>query len=230
MNGAATYVASGSYNNSFKVFKCADGASGTPLEATRDPMRRRLQPVRVSNRSTLLRRRWQALSSSTQQQQHGPTGGLHRGHGAHAGCDSTALASTLATCVLNCAILHFEWGCHWCRLLCPAAPLLSFMAAGRQLNALPTQHAQRAHGGWQTQPRRAGRGSQRLPVKAAALGVAPRGQRHCVCRVKQPLHVLRMMRPVAHCSASCPASSRAPGRVAARTRLSVRACWLGMFV
>lgn len=48
MNGAATYVASGSYNNSFKVFKCADGSQGTPLEATRDPMRRRLQPVRVS--------------------------------------------------------------------------------------------------------------------------------------------------------------------------------------
>lgn len=51
MNGAATYVASGSYNNSFKVFKCADGAQGTPLEASRDPMRRRLQPVRVSTGS-----------------------------------------------------------------------------------------------------------------------------------------------------------------------------------
>lgn len=49
MNGAATYVASGSYNNSFKVFKCAEGSQGTPLEATRDPMRRRLQPVRVSS-------------------------------------------------------------------------------------------------------------------------------------------------------------------------------------
>lgn len=49
MNGAATYVASGSYNNSFKVFKNADSAQGIPLEATRDPMRRRL-PVRVSNR------------------------------------------------------------------------------------------------------------------------------------------------------------------------------------
>jgi hypothetical protein len=48
MNGAATYVASGSYNNSFKVFKCTDGAQGIPLEASRDPMRRRLQPARVS--------------------------------------------------------------------------------------------------------------------------------------------------------------------------------------
>ena len=53
MNGAATYVASGSYNNSFKVFKCADGSQGTPLEATRDPMRRRLQPVRVSMKQQL---------------------------------------------------------------------------------------------------------------------------------------------------------------------------------
>jgi hypothetical protein len=52
MNGAATYVASGSYNNSFKVFKCADDGQGTPLEATRDPMRRRLQPVRVSTSSS----------------------------------------------------------------------------------------------------------------------------------------------------------------------------------
>jgi hypothetical protein len=51
MNGAATYVASGSYNNSFKVFKGSDGAQGIPLEATRDPMRRRLQPVRVSRSS-----------------------------------------------------------------------------------------------------------------------------------------------------------------------------------
>lgn len=50
MNGAATYVASGSYNNSFKVFKCAEGSQGTPLEATRDPMRRRLQPVGQSTR------------------------------------------------------------------------------------------------------------------------------------------------------------------------------------
>lgn len=77
MNGAATYVASGSYNNSFKVFKCADGASGTPLEATRDPMRRRLQPVRVSNRSSWLR-------GGSTQQRHGPTDGSHRRHGAHA--------------------------------------------------------------------------------------------------------------------------------------------------
>eukprot|EP00775_Hariotina_reticulata_P007395 gene7395-7604_t len=43
MNGSATYVASGSYNNSFKVFKCTDGFQGIPLEASRDPMRRRLQ-------------------------------------------------------------------------------------------------------------------------------------------------------------------------------------------
>jgi hypothetical protein len=54
MNGAATYVASGSYNNSFKVFKGSDGAQGIPLEATRDPMRRRLQPVRVSRSSSRL--------------------------------------------------------------------------------------------------------------------------------------------------------------------------------
>lgn len=47
MNGTASYVASGSYNNSFKVFKAADGSQGVPLEASRDPMRRRLQPVRV---------------------------------------------------------------------------------------------------------------------------------------------------------------------------------------
>lgn len=65
MNGAATYVASGSYNNSFKVFKCADGAQGIPLEATRDPMRRRLQPVRVSNRGECLRRSSPSKGSST---------------------------------------------------------------------------------------------------------------------------------------------------------------------
>lgn len=43
MNGNAKYVASGSYNNTFKVFKCAEGSPGIPLEASRDPMRRRLQ-------------------------------------------------------------------------------------------------------------------------------------------------------------------------------------------
>lgn len=45
MNGSASYVASGSYSNTFKVFKCGEGAQGIPLEASRDPMRRRLQPA-----------------------------------------------------------------------------------------------------------------------------------------------------------------------------------------
>eukprot|EP00878_Enallax_costatus_P006015 GHUV01006309.1.p1 GENE.GHUV01006309.1~~GHUV01006309.1.p1 ORF type:complete len:482 (+),score=120.64 GHUV01006309.1:2008-3453(+) len=43
MNGNATYVTSGSYNNQFKVFSNSDGSTGVPLEASRDPMRRRLQ-------------------------------------------------------------------------------------------------------------------------------------------------------------------------------------------
>lgn len=43
LNGNATYVTSGSYNNQFKVFSNADGSAGVPLEASRDPMRRRLQ-------------------------------------------------------------------------------------------------------------------------------------------------------------------------------------------
>jgi serine/threonine-protein phosphatase 2A regulatory subunit B len=45
MNGSASNVASGSYSNTFKVFKCGEGAQGLPLEASRDPMRRRLQPA-----------------------------------------------------------------------------------------------------------------------------------------------------------------------------------------
>ncbi|WIA11306.1 hypothetical protein OEZ85_011429 [Tetradesmus obliquus] len=48
MNGSASYVASGSYSNTFKVFKCGEGAQGIPLEASRDPMRRRLQPAQKS--------------------------------------------------------------------------------------------------------------------------------------------------------------------------------------
>jgi len=42
MNGTAKYVASGSYNNTFRVFGVSDTTDVT-LEASRDPMRRRLQ-------------------------------------------------------------------------------------------------------------------------------------------------------------------------------------------
>ncbi|GBF96678.1 serine threonine phosphatase 2A 55 kDa regulatory subunit B [Raphidocelis subcapitata] len=50
MNGTATAVASGSYSNSFRVFGAADGGDAT-LEATRDPMRKRMQtPPAKGNR------------------------------------------------------------------------------------------------------------------------------------------------------------------------------------
>ncbi|KAF8057777.1 PP2AB2 [Scenedesmus sp. PABB004] len=50
MSGDATHVASGSYNNTFKVFKAAsDGGAGVQLEASRDPMRRRLQPAQKAS-------------------------------------------------------------------------------------------------------------------------------------------------------------------------------------
>ncbi|KAI8475043.1 MAG: WD40-repeat-containing domain protein [Monoraphidium minutum] len=51
MNGDATYVASGSYSNSFRAFGAYNGADST-LEATRDPMRKRLQtpPSKQQNR------------------------------------------------------------------------------------------------------------------------------------------------------------------------------------
>ena len=39
MNGDASYVASGSYNNSFRAFGAYNGSDAT-LEASRDPMRR----------------------------------------------------------------------------------------------------------------------------------------------------------------------------------------------
>ena len=57
MNGTATAVASGSYSNSFRVFGAADGGD-TTLEATRDPMRKRMQtpPARVGARAA----RWGA--------------------------------------------------------------------------------------------------------------------------------------------------------------------------
>jgi hypothetical protein len=42
INGNGKYVASGSYNNTFRVFGVADPTDVT-LEASRDPMRRRLQ-------------------------------------------------------------------------------------------------------------------------------------------------------------------------------------------
>jgi hypothetical protein len=45
MNGTATHIASGSYNNLFRVFGSSDAApSGEAcLEASRDPMRKRVQ-------------------------------------------------------------------------------------------------------------------------------------------------------------------------------------------
>jgi serine/threonine-protein phosphatase 2A regulatory subunit B len=53
MNGNATYLASGSYSNSFRVFGAYNGAEGT-LEATRDPMRKRAQtPPAKGNRFTM---------------------------------------------------------------------------------------------------------------------------------------------------------------------------------
>jgi serine/threonine-protein phosphatase 2A regulatory subunit B len=42
MDGTASYVASGSYNNTFKVFQASEGTVGLPLEASRDPMRKRV--------------------------------------------------------------------------------------------------------------------------------------------------------------------------------------------
>ncbi len=42
MNGNATHLASGSYNSMFRVLGCYNG-SDTSLEASRDPMRKRLQ-------------------------------------------------------------------------------------------------------------------------------------------------------------------------------------------
>jgi hypothetical protein len=52
MNGTAKYVASGSYNNTFRVFGVNDPTDVT-LEASRDPMRRRLQqqPKQVRGRT-----------------------------------------------------------------------------------------------------------------------------------------------------------------------------------
>ncbi|WIA15464.1 hypothetical protein OEZ85_002105 [Tetradesmus obliquus] len=65
MNGPATCFASGTYSNSLKVFDCSSmmqqqqpqeyvlpwpsKPSGTALEASRDPMRRRLQPLRAAS-------------------------------------------------------------------------------------------------------------------------------------------------------------------------------------
>jgi len=53
MNGDASYIASGSYSNSFRVFGARNAADST-LEATRDPMRKRMQTppakVRISGR------------------------------------------------------------------------------------------------------------------------------------------------------------------------------------
>lgn len=48
MNGTATHVASGSYNNTFRVFGAYSSGEVT-LEASRDPMRKRLQapPTKV---------------------------------------------------------------------------------------------------------------------------------------------------------------------------------------
>lgn len=99
--------------------------------------------------------------------------------------------------------------------------------AGRHFNAVPTQHAEGAHGGWQTQPRRAGRGSKRLSVEAVALGVAPGGKRHRMCSLQQPVHVLRLTRST---RLSC-ASLLAPGAsVLCDACVSLRARVLSMFV
>lgn len=49
MNGTGEYVASGSYSNMFRVFGCYSGAD-VALEASRDPMRRRLQTPAKTNR------------------------------------------------------------------------------------------------------------------------------------------------------------------------------------
>jgi hypothetical protein len=69
MNGSASYVASGSYSNTFKVFKCGEGAQGIPLEASRDPMRRRLQPAQKVRHVALhsMAVLWCALGGAVQQ-------------------------------------------------------------------------------------------------------------------------------------------------------------------
>lgn len=96
MNGNASHIASGSYNNTFRVFgssgssgaRDAAGAGETTLEASRDPMRKRLQtPPAKSNRFAL--RKAMAL---------GGKGG--RGGGGEAGDAGSDYASKL---------LHLAW-------------------------------------------------------------------------------------------------------------------------